>query len=172
MTSAARDNTVVFGRRAAVTGGGFSLAEVLIMVLVIGIASGVVIPLLGSSDYSVVVAGARRVASDLQYAQNTAIATQKDITVTFDIDSESYWLSNESGVLIHPITSNAYMTDFTVDNELSRLDIVEVSGGGSVTFDPTGAPNLQCAVVLRAGGSTFNVTVSPITGTVSVAAVE
>jgi Tfp pilus assembly protein FimT len=172
MTNATGDNTAVVGRRAAVTAGGFSLTEILIVVIVIVIAATVVVPLLGSSDYSVTVAGARRVASDLQYAQDTAVATQKDITVTFDINRETYWLSNASGVLIHPITSNEYTTDFKVDKELSQLDIVSVSGGGSVTFDPTGVPNLRCEVVLRAGGSTFNVTVSTVTGTVSVAADE
>ena len=180
MISATRDNSAVARRWAVVAAGGFSLAEVLIMVLVIGIAAGVVVPLLGSSDYSVARAAARRVASDLQYAQNTAIATQKDITVTFDVDGESYWLSNESGVLIHPITNNGYRTDFTVDKELSQLDIVKVVGGGveivfgsaSVTFDPTGIPNIGGTVVLRAGGSTFNVTVSSLTGTVSVTADE
>jgi len=172
MTNATRDNTAVVARRSTVTAGGFSLTEVLIMVLVIVIAATVVIPLLSSSDYSVTVAAARRVSSDLQYAQDMAIATQKDITVTFDINRESYWLSNESGVLIHPITSNAYTTDFTVDKELSQMDIVTVSGGGSVTFDPTGAPNVLCVMVLRAGRSTFNVTVSAVTGTVSVAVEE
>lgn len=172
MTNVTRDNTVVVWRRAVVTAGGFSLVEVLIMVLVIGIAATVVVPLIGSTDYSITRAGARRVASDMQYAQDTAIATQKDITVTFDVDSESYWLSNESGMLIHPISNNAYTTDFRVDKELSRLDIVTVSGGGSVTFDPTGVPNLRCVVVLRSGASTFSITVSSLTGTVSVAADE
>lgn len=172
MTNATRDNTAVVGRPLPVIAGGFSLAEVLIMVLVIGIAAAVVVPVMSSTDYSIARAGARRVASDLQYAQDMAIVTQKDITVTFDINTESYWLSNESGVLIHPITDNAYTTDFTAVKELSQLDIVEVSGGGSVTFDPAGVPNLQCVVVLRAGGSTFNVTVSSITGTVSAAAEE
>jgi len=171
MINATRDNTVVVGRQV-VTAGGFSLTEILIVVIVMVIAATVVVPLLGSSDYSVTVAAARRVASDLQYAQDTAVATQKDTTVTFDINRETYWLSNASGVLIHPITSNAYATDFRVDKELSQLDIVKVSGGGSVTFDPTGVPNLRCMVVLRAGGSTFNVTVSSVTGTVSVAADE
>ena len=172
MTSTTRDNSAVLVRRRPLTGSGFSLAEVLIMAVVIIIAAAVVVPILSSGDYSVTRAGARRVASDLQYAQDTAIVTQKDITVTFDIDNESYWLSNASGVLIHPITSNAYATDFTVDKELSQLDIVTVSGGGSVTFDPTGVPNLACTVVLRAGTNTFNVAVSSITGTVSVAAGE
>ncbi|MDP6544725.1 MAG: GspH/FimT family pseudopilin [Phycisphaerae bacterium] len=161
MTNANRNNT-------AMTAGGFTLTEVLMTVIVIVIAATVVVPLLGSSDYSVTVAGARRVASDLQYAQDMAIATQKDITVGFDVNRESYWLSNESGVLIHPITNNAYTTDFRVDKELSQLDIVTVSGGGLVTFDPIGVPNRQCNIVLRAGRNTFNVTVSSVTGTVSV----
>ena len=172
MTNTNRDNTAVVARRAVVTAGGFSLTEILIVVIVIVIAGTIVIPLLGSSNYSVTVAGARRVASDLQYAQDTAVATQKDITVTFDINRETYWLSNASGVLIHPISNNAYTTDFRVDKELSQLDIATVAGGGSVTFDPTGVPNVRCVVVLRAGGSTFNVTVSSVTGTVSVAVDE
>lgn len=146
--------------------------EVLIMALVLVISAAVVVPYLSSGDYSVARAGARRLVSDMQYAQDAAIATQKDITVTFDIDGESYSLSNESGVLIHPISNNEYTTDFTVDNELSQLDIVTVFGGGSVTFDPTGVPNLGGEVVLRAGGSTFKVTVSSITGTVSADAGE
>ena len=164
MTDATSDNSAA--------AGGFTLVEVLMTVIVLVIAGTVVIPLMGSSNYSVAVGGARRVASDMQYAQDMAIATQKDITVTFDINRESYWLSNESGVLIHPISNNAYTTDFTADTELSQLDIVTVSGGGSVTFDPAGVPNLRCVVVLRAGSSTFNVTVSSITGTVSVAVDE
>ena len=170
MTSVARDNLGVIAPRRPVTGGGFSLVEVLIMAMVIVIGSAVVVPLLGSGNYSVARAGARRVASDLQYAQDTAIATQKDITVTFDVDNESYLLSNESGALIHPITNNAYATDFRVEKELSHLDIVSVSGGGSVTFDPGGVPSAGGTVTLRAGDSEFYVTVSLVTGTVSVAA--
>jgi Tfp pilus assembly protein FimT len=173
MTNATRDNTVV-------TAGGFSLAEVLIMVLVMGITATVVIPILSTSDHSIVTGGARRMASDIQYAQDTAIATQKDITITFDLNRETYWLSNESGVLIHPISSNAYAIDFTVDKELSQLDIAEVSRGGSavvsgvysITFDPGGVPDTGGTVVLRAGDSRFGVTVSSITGTVTVAVNE
>ena len=168
------------GNNSTVVAGGFTLVEVLMMTAVIVIGSAVVIPYLGSTDYSVARAGARRLASDLQYAQDAAIATQTDVTVTFDLDNESYSLSNESGALIHPITNSAYATDFTVDTELSQLDIEKVSGGGSelvsgncaVTFDVTGVPSTDGTVVLRSGDSRFYVTVSAITGTVSVEADE
>jgi len=149
---------------------GFSLVEVLIMAMVLIIASAVVVPYLGSTNYSVARAGARRLASDLQYAQDAAIAGQMDITVTFDIDEESYWLTNESGALIHPITNSAYKTEFGLDDKLSQLDIVSSSGGGSLTFDPSGAPDSGQTVVLRSGDSTFFVAVNANTGTVSVSA--
>ena len=180
MISATRDNLGVLRRRPAADAAGFSLAEMLIMASVLIIGAAVVVPILGSGDDAVARAGARRMASDFQYAQDTAIATQKDITITFDLDSESYWLSNESGVLNHPISNTAYVTDFRVDRQLSRLDIVKASSGGldllfgvgTISFDPTGVPSYEGTLVLRAGGSTFNVSVSPITGTVSVAAVD
>jgi Tfp pilus assembly protein FimT len=170
MINSASNNSTLSPRRVPVKLGGFSLTELLIMMTVMVIIVAVAIPLMGSSNYSVARAAARRVASDLQYAQDTAIATQKDITVAFDVDSESYSLSNESGALIHPITNNAYAIDFRTQKELSHLDIVSMFGGGSVTFDSAGIPDVGGMLTLRAGGSTFYVTVSPITGTVSVSA--
>ncbi|MDP7289660.1 MAG: GspH/FimT family pseudopilin, partial [Phycisphaerae bacterium] len=151
---------------------GFSLVEILVMGMVLTIAMAIVVPLLGSSNYSMSLAGAMRMASDLQYAQDAAIATQKDITVTFDTSSEAYWLSNASGVLIHPITNSAYKTDFKTITELAHLDIVKTSGGRSVTFDPSGVPATGDKIVLRAGDSLFYVSISAVTGTVSVTAGE
>ncbi|MCP4376760.1 MAG: hypothetical protein GY794_11370 [bacterium] len=173
MTNAIRDNMVGVAR-------GFTVAEVLIMVLVIGILAAVIIPVLSTGDYSVVTGGARRMASDLQYAQDTAIVTQKDITVTFNLNTESYGLSNESGVLIHPITKEEYAIDFTADDELSQLNIAESSLGGttvntgtcSITFDSSGVPSVGGTVVLSAGDTSFGVTVSSVTGTVTVAVNE
>ena len=37
-----------------------------------------------------------------------------------------------------------------------------------MTFDPTGVPDSRCGIVLQVGVSTFNVTVSSVTGTVDV----
>jgi Tfp pilus assembly protein FimT len=170
MTRATRDNLPLLTPRRSMIASGFSLVEVLIMSVVLVIASAVVVPLMGSGNYSVARAGARRLASDFQYAQDTAISTQKDITVTFDIDAESYLLSNESGPLIHPITNSEYTTDFGDEEGLAQLDIVKFSGGGSVTFDSSGVPNQSGTVTLRAGESSFYVTVSSITGMVTVTA--
>ena len=150
---------------------GYSLVELLTVVMVITISGAVVVPYILGADDSAALAGARMLASDLQYAQDSAIATQADVTVAFDVLNESYTLSNQSGALIHPITKNTYTTDFTADGNLAGLNIVSAfAGAGSVTFDPTGAPNRGGTIVLEAGDQTYHVTVSSVTGTVSIEA--
>jgi len=156
-------------QRPSAAGGGFTLTELLITATVIVISATVVVPYMSDSDSSVAIAGARTLAADLQYAQDNAIATQKDVYVSFDANNEWYVLYNESGALIHPITNNAYITDFAGDRELSRLDIVSAFGAIRwVSFDPTGAPSHGGTVLLRAGDNEYNVTVSAVTGTVDV----
>ena len=67
----------------------FTLIEVLMVVLIMGIAAAVVIPnAINTSDLQAVSA-ARMVATDLQYAQDTAITTQTPVTVTFQPTAES-----------------------------------------------------------------------------------
>jgi Tfp pilus assembly protein FimT len=144
---------------------------VVVVVLVVAISAAVVVPYLAGANDSAAMAGARMVASDLQYAQDTAIATQTNVTVAFDVGGESYSLSNQSGALIHPITKNVYTIDFATDRDLSGLDIVSAFGGiGSVTFDPTSAPSGGGTVVLQAGDQTYKVMVDGVTGTVTVEA--
>ena len=82
------------GRTGFSAAGGFSLTELLVTTMILIIAMAIVVPLLGSSSYSVSRAGARRLASDMQYAQDYAISSQKDVTVSFDLADESYSLSN------------------------------------------------------------------------------
>ena len=160
------------GRTGFSAAGGFSLTELLVTTMILIIAMAIVVPLLGSSSYSVSRAGARRLASDMQYAQDYAISSQKDVTVSFDLADESYSLSNESGVLIHPISNNAYEISFSSISELANLDIVSTAGGGSVTFDTGGVPDVGETITLRAADSLFYVKVSAVTGTVSVEAEE
>jgi len=170
MTKSTRDNLTRPRRFEQGARSGFSLVELLVTTMVLIIAMAIVVPLLGSSSYSVSRAGARRIASDMQYAQDYAIATQKDVTVSFDVAGESYSLSNESGVLIHPITNSDYEISFSSISELANLDIVSTAGGGSVTFDTGGVPDVGETITLRAADSLFYVKVSAVTGTVSVEA--
>lgn len=70
--------------------GGFSLIEVMIVALVLGIAAAVAVPKFGSSmkNHRASLA-ANQLAADLNYAAAEARATGMDVRVSFDATDES-----------------------------------------------------------------------------------
>ncbi len=151
-------------------GWAFTLAEMIVVILIMAIIAVMVIPrAIGTSGLQARSA-ARLVMSDLEYAQNQAIVTQADITVSFSTAGNSYTVSNESGPLIHPITKQVYTVDFDAQKGLDSVSISSASFdvGSAVTFDPLGAPSPDGTVTVVAGTHTYRVTVAPITGRVSV----
>jgi len=151
--------------------GGFTLAEIIVVVVIIGIAAAVIVPLVVDTGDMQATAAARMIAADLQYAQNQAITRQQDITVTFDAADNSYVVSNASGTLIHPITKKAYSVDFDTADGFGNLNVVSASfgGTGSVTFDELGSPGSAGTITIQAGASVYTVSVTGATGRVTVA---
>ena len=140
------------------------------VLVIIGIAAAVVIPNAMSTASFQATSAARITATDLQYAQDTAITSQTPVTVTFNVGNESYALSNASGTLIHPITKAVYVTDFGTLEGFSEVDIVSASFGGAavVTFDEMGSPSQAGTVNLRAGEHAYRLVVAAATGKVTV----
>ena len=152
---------------------GFTLLEVIVLVVVLGIVAAVVVPYMASAGDLEVISAARLVATDLQYAQNVAITTQVPVTVAYNTSGEAYVLSNTSGPLIHPITKASHTVDFASQPGFSRSDIVSANFGGNaaVTFDALGTPDHAGAVTLQAGPHVYRVEVAGITGRVTVTSV-
>src|SRR5215212_8481809 len=74
----------------------FTLIEILTVVLILGIASAIIAPQIGSRNDVKVRAAARVVVADLMYAQNMAIAQQKWMYVKFDDAAEKYQLMDQA----------------------------------------------------------------------------
>ncbi len=151
---------------------GFTLMELMVVVFIMLIAAAVIVPYASGTSSSSVVSASRMIAADLQYAQNVAISTQTNVTVTFNRNGKSYTLSNQSGTLIHPMTKAAYTVNFTALSGYDRMVFHTVSfgsdGSAAVTFDEMGAPDNAGTIKLVAGPYVRQIDVEAATGNVAV----
>jgi len=149
---------------------GFTLVELMVVLLIMAIAAAIVVPSLASTSDFQALSAARMIVADLQYAQDAAITTQSDVTVDFDTENYSYTLSNQSGPLVHPMTKGAYTIAFPAMHGFKsvRLAAAFGAGGHSVTFDVTGSPDQAGMVTVLAGSYQHAIRLSEGTGTVSV----
>jgi general secretion pathway protein H len=168
-----------WGALTGMPGGGFTLIEVLLVVLILGIAAAVAVPMMSSAGSMQVRSAANMVAADLEYAKSMAISRGQPYSVLFDKTTESYRVLDHTGTVIgHPVKRGSdYIIDFRNDGRLDQVNIVDASfdGTSKVTFDYLGSPYngggtaLNSGLVtLQAGGVTKTVRVEPVTGFISI----
>lgn len=151
----------------------FTLVEVIIVLMIIGIIAAAAIPLYTSAAPIQLRTAADMVASDLEYAKSMAISTGANHSVIFNAASESYRIVGSGGqVISHPVhIGTDYIVNFANDSRLNKVDIENVFGStttSTVTFDNVGSPSNNGYIVLGAGGHTLKVKVEPVTGYVSI----
>ena len=152
-------------------GAGVTLIELIVVIVILAIIAAVAIPQLSGSADTRAQAASRIIVADLEDAQNLAIVTQDNVTVTFNTANNAYSLSSsESGPLIHPITKKPYSEDFDTKGGFEGVGLASASFGGSpsVTFDPLGAPNASGTVDVMAGPHTYRLAVAPVTGRITI----
>ena len=159
--------------------GGFTVIEILIVVVIIAIAAMTVIPLMTSAASVQIRSAAHMIMADLEYAKSMSISRGQQFSVVFDKTTESYSIEDQGGTVIsHPVKKGFdYVIDFSNDGRLDKVDIVDVDFDttSEVKFDYLGSPYngsgtpLNSGVIsLQAGGTTTTVTVEPVTGFVSI----
>ena len=165
---------------------GFTLVEILMVVIILGIGSAIIVPQLNGRDDLKVSSASRALMADLIYAQNQAIFTQTRQYVTFDTVNQKYTLLSGTWpgtTTTHPITKDPFTvkygtgsTNFT-DIKLMSADF----GGGKTTlgFDPLGAPLAIAAdgttttmtagaIIIKAANEYLTVHIEPYTGELTV----
>lgn len=165
----------------------FTLIELMIVLVIIGIAAAMAVPMISSASSFQIRSAANLVAADLEYAKSMAISRGQSYSVVFDAASESYQIEDLSKpvgdpdrIIDHPVKKGfKYTVDFRNDSRINNVVIVSANFGGSetVTFDYLGSPAspgspqgllAEGVVTLQAGGITKMVRVEPVTGFISV----
>lgn len=177
-------------RKKRVRKDGFTLIEIIIVVVIIGIAALIAVPMFSGAADMQVRAAANRIAADLDYAKGLAVTYQKAYCVQFNISGESYSLQEyNSGTgdfetIDDPLNSNSqYTVNLASNKNFNRVDIYNADfdsdATNAVTFDYLGSPyhgkSTDSANALNSGRITlkaenFSVTVDvePVTGYVTI----
>ena len=90
---------------------GFTLIEILSVLVILGIVSAMIIPQIGTHDDSKVASAARAMMADIIYAQNSAVAKQQYFYVVFDKTNNKYDVCSSVVpvvIITHPVSLNPY----------------------------------------------------------------
>ena len=162
-----------------ITNSGFTVIEIMIVMVIISIAAVMVIPMMTSAASMQIRSAANMIAADLEYAKSMAISRGQNFSLVFDKTIESYRIENQDGnVIAHPVKKGFdYVIDFRSDGRLNKVDIADVDFDttSEIKFDYLGSPYngsntpLNSGVIsLQAGGTTTTITVEPVTGFISI----
>ena len=151
---------------------GFTLIEILLVIVILAIAGVTTIPMLSSGASMQIRSAANMIAADLEYAKSMAISRGQDYSVVFLTGSDNYRIEDQGGnVIPHPVKKGFdYEINFSNDSRLNKVDIVSAGFGGgyTVTFNCLGSPDNGGTIGLNANGITATITVEPVTGYISV----
>jgi Tfp pilus assembly protein FimT len=156
------------------------LFELVVVVMVIGIAAAILLPAVGNNLHSPRLRSAANVlAADIEYCSSECITRPTTPrALVFDLANNKYTVQDlASGTAIsHPADGQPFVNDFATgrNSQLSGVAVTGVTMGAGtlnvLTFDAYGRPLLTADMVITLSyrGSTLAVTVVKGTGDVTI----
>lgn len=148
---------------------GFTLIEIVMVTLLIAILAAVVIPRLGMFTGMQLEVAAKKVASDIRYAQSAAMTNRTShwVRITFREDpNNSYSIYSETVNIKNPVTQES---SFFVQLNQGEYQGIKIFNTFSTTFYyPLGSPTAGGYVRLKRDAAFKNISIIPVTGKVAV----
>ena len=161
---------------------GFSIVEVLIVVMVIAIAAALAVPRMRDSEAAQLRSAANLLLADLSYAQAESITHATDTRLlVLGANNKTYWIAAKSKPN-DPITNPADRLPYKVvfgESRASALGKVTifssaVGGDARLGFGAYGQLDQTSAatITLTAGGMKITLTVDPVTGQTTIGSIQ
>ena len=139
---------------------GFTLLELLLVMLLLGLLYGLAAPMLGAGSTGLdMKAASRQLAAGLRKARGVAVAERREAVLTLDVEGRTFSLTGDPK--IYSLPKQLELALFTAQSELVR----EKTGG--IRFFPDGT-STGGRVTISAGESKQWVDVDWVTGRVSI----
>ncbi len=158
---------------------GFTLAEIVVVLTVVGIMLAIgLIKITKGQRTSQIHAAAAQLVADLEFAQETAIATGREVRVHLDLENNRYSLTWADGTLLRTPAGNR---PFVVTFGSGRFKSVHLQGcqlnGHMLRFRPNGHPmdsggGLTSERLVANLNGLYAVYVQPVTGSVRLSRTE
>jgi type II secretion system protein H len=150
---------------------GFTITEIMVVTIIMGIASAVVIPQFGGNTTQYAQTAATTITQTFQYAQDLAVTTQSPVTVSISDSGHVFTLKNNLGAtLTHPIDHQLFIVSLRDESSTSGLTITPgFNNIDDVVFDAFGAPTTGGTITISHSKMPLDmvVTLHPATGSIS-----
>ncbi|MBX3384281.1 MAG: GspH/FimT family pseudopilin [Phycisphaeraceae bacterium] len=141
---------------------GYSLLELVIVVVILGVIAALAAPRLAmSAESKRVHFAAKRLAADLGTARASAMASSSPRTITISAAEGKYSISSVSDI---DRMGMQYSVNLARDPYGVVIDSVTAGDAGVIVFSPSGGVSRGGTIVLRRGDERRNIVIDPTTG--------
>jgi len=169
----------------------YTLIELLLVCAILGISGALLIPRLVGRDIMACQSAVRLIIGDLSFTQADALAHQELRRVHFYDDGSGYCVlritqaqlnqdfdPDTADYLFDPLLGGEYIVNFATDSRFEGVTIasVDIDGGErdlhydsmGGTINTAGGPGTGGAIRVNKGNETYDITISPFTGKLTV----